>query len=198
MKTTSGWLAAGALAMALLVSGAARADVVESPPENCPDGATGATCHGGPHCVPDICVTNGDCVAGEVCVPTSLCTLPFDCGFDETIEVVGLCSNGCPNGGSCQTQSVCVSSATTTTTTTTTGSTVSVGPGGAGGGGAGGAGGASTGGGGAGGGNDLVVTGCACSTDGRRTVGGVVGTLLLAVGLAGLAGRRSTSRRKKK
>lgn len=181
MKRGSGWFAASALALALLLPGAARADVVDAPPDDCPDGAIGATCHGGTFCTAAFCSTSADCKSGQSCLPTALCTQKFDCGFgDGSIEVLGSCANGC--AGTCQPLTVCtVTGGTTSSTSATTAS--------AGGGGSGGAGGA--GGAGGGGGNDLIVTGCACTMDGRRTASGIAGTVLLAIGLAGLAGRRS-------
>ncbi|MEZ4299450.1 MAG: hypothetical protein R3B70_31150 [Polyangiaceae bacterium] len=98
---------------ALLVSaGAARADVVGPPADNCPDGAVGQTCHGGPYCAPDICAANEECSEGEVCADTELCTGTIDCGGgggpSPTTSVTGTCAAGCAAGSTCTTQKVCV------------------------------------------------------------------------------------------
>lgn len=84
-------LAAGSIA----VAPDARADVVMSPPKNCPSGQTGVTSHAGPqcvanaptncpvgwkgilggHCVLDVCDPGGEptCASGAECKPQDLC-----------------------------------------------------------------------------------------------------------------------------
>ncbi|HJK95212.1 MAG TPA: hypothetical protein RMH85_23225 [Polyangiaceae bacterium LLY-WYZ-15_(1-7)] len=54
------------LALALLAT-PASADVVQSPPDDCPSGAIGRTNHYGPHCAPDVC----DPAAEEACTTGS-------------------------------------------------------------------------------------------------------------------------------
>ena len=54
------------LALALLAT-PASADVVQSPPDDCPSGAMGRTNHYGPHCAPDVC----DPAAEEACTTGS-------------------------------------------------------------------------------------------------------------------------------
>lgn len=94
-----------------LVATKASADVVMSPPTDCPDGETGITSHAGPQCVKvaptdcprgwrgqlggncalSPCVDDKACQAGEACVEHVVCLQPFedpfyDYGEDEREE----------------------------------------------------------------------------------------------------------------
>jgi hypothetical protein len=173
MKFRTGWTLALGLALGLAAARPARADVVGSPPDSCTAGSVPATCHGGPYCALASCVSDDDCDEGKACLSTKLCTSEIDCGGGggpaPTVDVAGPCGASC--AGLCTSQTVCV-----TPPSATSGS----------------AGGSSTGtgsNGGGGSGGEVVVTGCACSLDGRA-VGGALGGLMLGVGLLGLAARR--------
>jgi MYXO-CTERM domain-containing protein len=79
----------------------AAADVVMSPPDDCPRGEVGVTSHGGPRCVKEAptdcpvgwrgmlggtcsltpCENDQGCQAGEACVEHSVCLQPFEDSF---------------------------------------------------------------------------------------------------------------------
>jgi len=86
---------------------AARADVVMPPPEVCPDGASGESCHGGEYCRPWTCVDGRRCRGETSCRDFGVCIRQFDCagrgGPWYTDEVIGTCDNGEPcAGGECK------------------------------------------------------------------------------------------------
>lgn len=108
-----------------LVARSARADAVEPPPTNCPDGTVGGSSHSGPYCALDSCSTDTDCASGEVCQPTSLCIGTMGCGglqFDSGPYPDGgheppcmlttanaSCGTAACASGTCMERSVCVS-----------------------------------------------------------------------------------------
>jgi hypothetical protein len=121
---------AGALALAL-VSTRARADAVPPPPNDCPAGSQGETCHGSPYCQPAACKTDADCTTGQTCAVVSLCISMTSCfgsvappdGGSNTIpeqNVVGPCNadgtcDGVGGGGaSCTPVRVCATPGDTT------------------------------------------------------------------------------------
>lgn len=101
----------------VVLSDAARADVVDMEPDNCPDGTVGATCHGGPHCAPKTC--SSTCSGGKVCREVAVCTGKIGCagmlGPDEdpsdyeVTRVFAYCAagGGC-SSGICQTMKLCM------------------------------------------------------------------------------------------
>ena len=68
-----------ALLTLLITAAPAYADVVESPPDECPEGSSPDTCHGGPHCVPNRCSTDTDCTEGFVCEEREYCVGTVNC-----------------------------------------------------------------------------------------------------------------------
>lgn len=99
------------LAISIGATGSARADVVNPPPETCPPLGEGATCHGGPYCTPDVCVTEADCAPGQVCRDVAICVAPFDCtsgyGTFTSEQIIGACGSSCFPPASCATRHVC-------------------------------------------------------------------------------------------
>jgi hypothetical protein len=91
-------LALAGAALVVSVSFVARADVVRSPPTNCPPGEVGVTSHAGPRCVKEApkdcpvgwrgrlggdcalspCGDDSRCEDGEACVTHSVCLEPFE------------------------------------------------------------------------------------------------------------------------
>lgn len=89
------------LATGLVAPGSASADVVMSPPDNCPSGEVGITSHGGPRCVAVAptdcpvgwvgqlggtcaltpCAVDSTCGPGKACVEHSVCLQPMEDGF---------------------------------------------------------------------------------------------------------------------
>ncbi|MBI4703966.1 MAG: hypothetical protein HY744_22895 [Deltaproteobacteria bacterium] len=115
-------LAAAVVAVALLVAPSqARADAVGPPPESCPAGARGETCHGGSYCAPASCSDGSPCQDGAQCRAAELCVDKIDCrsgwtppdaGPQYAATVAGSCAGGAACAkGSCQSVKVCVSSA---------------------------------------------------------------------------------------
>jgi hypothetical protein len=58
---------------AMATSGAARADEVMPPPQNCPPGAQGESSHQGEWCQPHRCTGEAQCRPGQVCREAGLC-----------------------------------------------------------------------------------------------------------------------------
>lgn len=123
---TAALLALGMTGMAAT----AQADAVPMPPEDCMEGTTGDSCHGGIYCGPSNCTDGSQCDSGEVCEDRELCIGQIDCtgGWDpeagpfysDTVE--GSCAGGAAcSSGTCQTLKVCVSPATTSGGGTTSG-----------------------------------------------------------------------------
>jgi hypothetical protein len=106
-----------AAAMTLL-GGAAEADIVRPPPENCPTGSSGQTGHSGPYCAPRKCTADSACAKGERCEARKLCVKSKTLGGGRRIrkeppptveEVVGTCAGGSKcAAGSCTSLRVCV------------------------------------------------------------------------------------------
>jgi len=100
---------------ALLATGVAWADAVPMPPDNddCPNGARGETCHGGPFCMAWSCSSDSDCRDGRVCRDAGLCIGTLDCtgGWgshtSETAEATCAPGGSCERG-TCETRRVCV------------------------------------------------------------------------------------------
>jgi len=112
-----------ALAAVVITMGSAtaHADAVPPPPEDCMEGTTGDTCHGGIFCRPRTCTDVSGCNDSELCEERELCIGQIDCtgGWDpeagpfysDTVE--GSCPGGAPCvEGTCQTVKVCVSPST--------------------------------------------------------------------------------------
>lgn len=106
-------LAMLALAGVLFVGATAGADVVSPPPEECPVGSSGHTCHGGPYCGLSECTDDSRCDDGMTCQEVQLCVGSHQCPgrIDEgtthqTSE--GLCGEGgeC-DSGACETVRIC-------------------------------------------------------------------------------------------
>ena len=138
MKCSSFWLFALGFA-ALSFASPARADVVGPPPDDCPVGTEGATCHGGPYCSPVECTSDMECGSGETCndlpfcVSTILCAglLPPDANLMdyERAKVEAPCptANECTQGATCKTLKVCVPPESTSTSSSGSGSAGSCG-----------------------------------------------------------------------
>ncbi|MDC3954948.1 hypothetical protein [Polyangium jinanense] len=122
MKRSSFWIAVFGLSALAFVT-PARADVVGPPPDECPEGTEGGSCHGGPYCRPIECTSDAECGNGETCKDQPLCVSTISCvgllppdasPMDfETPKIEALCPNGneCMQGATCKTQKVCVSAA---------------------------------------------------------------------------------------
>lgn len=100
------------LAFLLIVPSPASADAVSPPPAVCPDSSTGATCHGPPHCAPDVCHADSDCDPGLSCLPAQLCIQAITCGgwggSTPAENVMGSCATGaCSDLATCTTRNVC-------------------------------------------------------------------------------------------
>ncbi|MDI1447561.1 hypothetical protein [Polyangium sp. 6x1] len=124
MKRASFWIAIfGLSALASVAPTPARADVVGPPPDDCPEGTVGATCHSAPYCSPVACTSDAECGRGETCQDKPLCASTIVCAgllppdadlMDyERTKIVGPCSdaNACASGATCKTQKVCVAAA---------------------------------------------------------------------------------------
>jgi hypothetical protein len=96
---------------ALLAVTPARADVVPPPPEDCPDGSDGATCHWGGFCAARTCSEADPCEAGMTCRELALCIETVDCGgwgHHPTDIVRASCEGGVGcRQGACQNVRVC-------------------------------------------------------------------------------------------
>jgi len=174
----------------------ARADVVDRPPADCPQGSVGDTCHGGPFCRPMTCSMDSECVGDATCQDVMACIGSIDCtgggggtAADPPIPTItGPCKDGvCGADTTCQAIKQCIGPVDPTT-----------GGGGSSGGGSPTSGGtatsgtASTGGGtasstgdGTGGGSKGGCTGCAAHSG-----DGVGGSTLALLAIAGLVRRR--------
>ena len=111
---------AAVLGAALLAApAAARADAIGPPPQDCPAGTVGESCHGGPFCDPEECTGDSTCKDGKTCQAVKYCTRQLDCaggwgkGPYYRTEVKGLCgiNSTCASGGTCTSLKVCLSGA---------------------------------------------------------------------------------------
>ncbi len=98
----------------LLWAVAAHADVVNPPPDDCPEGQIGTTGHLGSRCVPHLCSPSGNCDAGP-CTETGMCVLREErvCGDMDTPctfeEAFGLCDTDEDCGrGACVVDAYCL------------------------------------------------------------------------------------------
>lgn len=100
----------------LLLTTPALADVVDSPPEDCVEGTSPDTCHGGPHCTPNRCTTDEECEGDFVCEEREYCVGTINCAgmlgpgedpsdYDRDV-VLGACRGDCE--GACNTIRLCV------------------------------------------------------------------------------------------
>jgi hypothetical protein len=101
------------LALTLFVcSGAAWADMVQPPPENCPPGTYGASTHAGQYCVPRPCVGAGGCATGTACAIKRLCfsERPYTnmTGSGTVNAIEGSCDDGLCVRGDCRAMRVCL------------------------------------------------------------------------------------------
>ncbi len=107
-----------ALAWVALLVPPATADVVGPDAEDCVEGTSGRSCHGGPYCRPDRCLVSADCSGGETCQELGLCVGKVGCagmldpGEDpadyERDDITGRCTPGETGACStCQTIKVC-------------------------------------------------------------------------------------------
>ena len=107
------WYLAGlAVAGILFASVTGSADVVPPPPDECPIGSDGDTCHGGPYCRLSVCTDDSNCREGtcqelEICVGSFLC--PGRMGPGMTMQTSeGACTGGAEcDSGTCETVRVC-------------------------------------------------------------------------------------------
>lgn len=99
-----------------MLTATAFADVVEPEPEDCVEGTSPDTCHGGPHCVPNRCATDEDCDGDFVCEEREYCVDTINCAgmlgpgedprdYDRDV-IVGQCRGDC--GGACNFIRLCV------------------------------------------------------------------------------------------
>lgn len=105
-------------ALLVLIAAPARADVVRSEPDDCPDGSFGNTSHCGPYCEALLCTNDRDCTDGRTCQPVKACAHTYDC-FDPPPTVHGgPCTNGtsCTDAkDTCQSLKLCISNENPTT-----------------------------------------------------------------------------------
>ncbi len=94
----------------------ARADAVPGPPNDCIDGTRGATCHGGPHCLPIRCDDATPCPAEKECTSVEVATRDVVCSGRRLstappptprLAVSGLC-DGTRDRSRCQTLKLCL------------------------------------------------------------------------------------------
>ena len=116
--------------VATLAVATARADAVPPPPDDCLEGTTGDTCHGGIFCRARGCTDGSQCDGGELCEDRELCVGQVDCagGWDPdagpsyTNTVEATCEGGAACAeGTCQTVKVCVPPTTASGGGTTSG-----------------------------------------------------------------------------
>lgn len=95
----------------------ARADAVPGPPDDCIDGTRGATCHGGPHCLPIRCDDGTPCPADTQCAAVEVATRDVICSGRRPsnappptprLTVTGLCDST-PDRSHCRTLQLCLS-----------------------------------------------------------------------------------------
>ncbi len=107
-------LSAVVAALLLLFPAVASADVVQMPPDDCPEGSIGRSGHVGPHCQPAICSSDADCPGAEECRQAALCQQQqhgASRGGPITVwTVTGPCrqDGSCADGGTCKPQSYCL------------------------------------------------------------------------------------------
>ena len=107
------YFAATALVGILLASASVSADVVSPPPDECPVGSLGDTCHGGPYCRLSECTDDSRCDDGMTCQEVDLCVGGHHCygriGDGTTMQTSeGLCGDeGECERGDCETVRVC-------------------------------------------------------------------------------------------
>lgn len=113
---------AALLAVSQLVpAGAVHADAISPPPTSCPVGSVPIACHGPQTCRLVTCTGDGDCGAGETCLPRDLCLREHCCGGIGCVldgstppryqHVESPCGTGgsCASiGTTCETVRVCV------------------------------------------------------------------------------------------
>ena len=94
----------------------AYADVVDSAPDDCVEGTTPDTCHGGPHCVPNRCTSDAECDGDFVCEEREYCVGVINCAgmlgpgedpsdYDRDV-IEGECGGEC--SGACNVIRLCV------------------------------------------------------------------------------------------
>lgn len=117
--------------MIWMLLGTAMADLVMSPPRDCPPGSTGVTGHEGPHCRPDE-PCDKTCKDGRTCSPVSLCVFEEErrcagrAGGDPTCrfvfrEALGTCTSDADcTRGTCVMANRCVDAASQSTNSTST------------------------------------------------------------------------------
>ncbi|MCC6624519.1 MAG: hypothetical protein IT385_24945 [Deltaproteobacteria bacterium] len=106
-------LAALASLVVLVLAPVARADVVPPPPDDCIEGTRPSTCHGGPHCRPELCPAGDTCTDGFTCQTKRVCTGELQCAGDwgggepppKTKVVLGECTSSCT---SCEDLRLCL------------------------------------------------------------------------------------------
>ena len=109
------------IALATSLSVPASADVVGPPPTSCPAGSTPSTCHGGPHCTPNLCGTDADCTGGTACKDVAYCVTTINCSgllppdadpsqFEK--DAVDAACGACSGGQPCKTLKVCIAGGT--------------------------------------------------------------------------------------
>lgn len=99
-----------------LIATPAYADVVEPEPDDCVEGTSPSTCHGGPHCVPNRCTMDADCEGDFICEEREYCVGTINCagvlmpGEDprdyERDVIFGDCRGDCD--GACNAIRLCV------------------------------------------------------------------------------------------
>ena len=104
--------------------GAARADAVPPPPNDCPPGAIGETGHNGPYCMPKACSTDAECTdrlgydkRPRTCAPLAICVEtrkePSASGWSHGTPITRriaheICSeDGACRAGSCERGNYC-------------------------------------------------------------------------------------------
>ncbi len=113
-RRSQGCMAMMIAAATLLATPSAWADMVPPPPDNCPSGATGESCHGGEYCRPYTCDDDSSCSGGRVCREEQICVGQYHCpggiyggeSFPDSFE--SMCANGSCTAGTCETMKVCV------------------------------------------------------------------------------------------
>ncbi|MEM9071480.1 MAG: hypothetical protein AAGE52_23440 [Myxococcota bacterium] len=97
-----------AFCLLLLAPALARADVVPQPPEECFEGTSPETCHGGAYCAPIRCTADSDCEGDLICDVRTYCVDVINCagligpGEDprdfDVDQITGECRDSCTGG----------------------------------------------------------------------------------------------------